>query len=105
VPRFMRGPDGAAVLQQVKDAIAGGGMAAGETEARELMAVHYEPGYLSQAYLTAWECRVVALQHLGQHADAGDGFGALAEISEQHARQPDQRRPGPAQPGQAGTPR
>jgi hypothetical protein len=41
------------VLQQVQDAIAGGGIAAGQTKARELMAVHYDPGSLSEAYLTA----------------------------------------------------
>lgn len=80
-----KGPDsssrreGQEVLQQVKDAIAEGGIAAGETKARELMAVHYESGYLSEAYLTAWECRVVALHHLGQHADAAEGFSALAD--------------------------
>jgi hypothetical protein len=62
----------------VKDAIAGGGIAAGQTMARELMGVRDDPGYLSEAYLTAWECRVVALQHLGQHGDAAEGFSALA---------------------------
>lgn len=67
------------VLRLVKDAMARGGIAGGETKARELMALHYDPGYLSGAYLTAWECRVVALQHLGQHADAAEGFGALAD--------------------------
>src|ERR1700678_417883 len=55
------------------------GLAAAQGKARELMAVHYDPGYLTKAYLTAWECRLIALQHLGQHADAAEGYSALAD--------------------------
>src|ERR1700734_4557578 len=51
----------------------------GAGKARELMAVHYDPGYLTKAYLTAWECRLIAPQHLGQHADAAEGYSALAD--------------------------
>jgi tetratricopeptide (TPR) repeat protein len=67
------------VLRQVKDALTEGGMALVEDKARELMAVHNEPGYLNLAYLTAWESLLTALQYLGQHAEAAEGFSALAD--------------------------